>query len=162
MNEEYLFFWNEAPFSQWSEAEFVVDDVKYNCTEQYMMAQKAILFGDEDKLAAIMEATHPRDQKKLGRMVRNFDATRWNGAARDIVYEGNHAKFTQNPEMKEQLFATYPKILVEASPYDAIWGIAMSESEARKTPPDQWRGSNWLGIELTSLRDDLMTEESLL
>jgi hypothetical protein len=158
MNEEYFFFWGEEPFSQWSPSEFTIDGIVYSCAEQYMMAEKARFFGDEDILADIMEATHPRDQKKLGRRVKNFSVERWNNVVRDIVYEGNHAKFTQNPEMKERLFATYPKILVEASPYDMIWGIGLSDFQARTTPPDQWKGSNWLGVELTALRDDLMEE----
>lgn len=38
----------KACFSQWFPADFVVDDVAYNCTEQYMMAEKARVFGDDD------------------------------------------------------------------------------------------------------------------
>jgi ribA/ribD-fused uncharacterized protein len=162
VNEQYHFFWGEAPFSQWTESSFVVDGVEYNCAEQYMMAEKARLFGDHDAEQAIMEATLPSDQKKIGRRVKGFNADRWNNVAREVVYAGNHAKFTQNPEMKEQLFATYPKTLVEASPYDRIWGIGMSDFEARTTPPDKWRGTNWLGLELTSLRNDLMEAEEVI
>ena len=36
-----FFFGKESPFSQWHPAEFDVDDVTYNCAEQYMMHQKA-------------------------------------------------------------------------------------------------------------------------
>ena len=40
--EKFIFFWkSKSPFSQWHEAVFVLDDVKFNCAEQYMMYRKA-------------------------------------------------------------------------------------------------------------------------
>lgn len=40
--EKFFFFWkSQSPFSQWHKAEFVVDDVEFNCAEQFMMYQKA-------------------------------------------------------------------------------------------------------------------------
>lgn len=153
--EKFTFFWN-GPFSQWEPVTFVVDGVTYNCAEQYMMACKARMFGDEDTLASIMEAEHPRDQKKLGRQVKGFNADRWNTRAREFVYEGNYAKFTQNPEFLEKLTATKGTTLVEASPYDRIWGIGMAEGDKGIEDRENWRGTNWLGEELTSLREDLI------
>lgn len=34
-------------------------------------------------------------------------------------------QFSQNDDLKTILFSTYPKTLVEASPYDKIWGIGL-------------------------------------
>ncbi len=63
---KYLFFWGHTPpadgivnqscLSQWWPCRFEVDGVTYSCTEQYMMAEKARLFGDEAMLASIMVA----------------------------------------------------------------------------------------------------------
>jgi len=40
--EKFHFFWkSKSPFSQWYSAQFTVDDIQYNCAEQYMMYQKA-------------------------------------------------------------------------------------------------------------------------
>jgi hypothetical protein len=40
--EDYTFFWkSESPFSQWYKSKFTVDDILYNCAEQFMMHQKA-------------------------------------------------------------------------------------------------------------------------
>lgn len=36
-----FFFGKECVFSQWHPAEFRVNEVEYNCAEQYMMHQKA-------------------------------------------------------------------------------------------------------------------------
>ena len=47
----FCFFWkaNEGNgvFSQWFESKFTVDGVEYSCAEQFMMAEKAKLMGDE-------------------------------------------------------------------------------------------------------------------
>ena len=43
------------------------------CAEQFMMASKARLFGDDTALSAILASTGPREQKRLGRQVRHFD-----------------------------------------------------------------------------------------
>jgi ribA/ribD-fused uncharacterized protein len=156
MNDQFFFFFGEEPFSQWTFAEFVIEGITYNSTEQWMMAEKARLFEDDDKLSAILETDDPREQKQLGRNVRGFHKEKWERKARDIVYEGNHAKFSQNAEMREQLIATYPRILVEASPYDKIWGIGLNAFQASITPPEEWPGLNWLGEILTELREDMM------
>ena len=47
-------------------------------------------------------------------------------------------------------------ILVEASPYDRIWGIGLAASDPRALDARQWRGQNLLGRILTSLRDELL------
>jgi len=153
--EKFTFFWN-GPFSQWEPCEFEIDGITYNCAEQYMMAEKARLFGDEDTLSRIMEAEHPREQKKLGRLVKGFNSDRWNARAREVVYEGNYAKFTQNPELLEKLLATKGTTLVEASPYDCIWGIGLRETDKNAKDRSKWRGTNWLGETLTGLREDLI------
>lgn len=150
---KFTYFWGEWPFSQWAYSLFTVDDVGYCSAEQYMMAQKAILFDDQEILELIMESEEPNEQKKLGRMVKNFNLDKWNEVARDIVYKGNYAKFTQNDEMLEALMATDGTLLVEASPYDKIWGIGLNDFDAKREMP--WQGTNWLGEVLTKLREDL-------
>jgi len=140
--------------SQWLPCRFEVDGVTYNCTEQYMMAEKARLFGDEDAAQQIMKADNPRDQKALGRMVRNFDADTWNAVARDIVYRGNYAKFTQNPGLKDALLSL-EGTLVEASPWDRIWGIGLKEHHPGVHNRALWDGTNWLGEVCTKVREDI-------
>jgi len=152
--EKYEFFWN-GPFSQWFKSIFTVQGTKYNCAEQYMMHQKALLFGDYEIAKLIMEVGYnPREQKALGRKVRGFDADVWNARAKFLVKKGNHAKFTQNEDLMKELMATGKKIIVEASPYDRIWGIGLNEHDALRTPVENWRGTNWLGEVLTELRDE--------
>jgi len=37
------------------------------------------------------------------------------------------------------------KTIVEASPYDKIWGIGLSKDDPRALDRSQWQGTNWLG-----------------
>lgn len=92
----------------------------YNCAEQYMMAEKARLFGDEDVRSQILSEYHPMAIKKLGRKVRNYDDAVWKARRFDVVVEGNMAKFSQNSKLGDFLLETGEKILVEASPNDDV------------------------------------------
>lgn len=153
--EKFTFFWG-GPFSQWHSCQFTVDGIVYNCAEQFMMAKKAQIFGDEVSYQSIMESKSPRTQKALGRKVWSFDAETWNQLARDVVYRGNFAKFSQNSHLEELLRATIGTTLVEASPFDRIWGIGLKEGQPETKDRATWRGKNWLGEVLTAVRDDLI------
>lgn len=159
---EFIYFWGHTSdfykitkscLSQWYDVCFTVNGVQYHTTEQYMMASKARLFGDEETLKEIMGAESPREYKKLGRTVKGFDTIIWNEKRLDIVVEGNKAKFSQNPALKEFLLATDDAILAEASPYDKIWGIGMDEKTAAAGRVEDWKGENLLGCALMEVRD---------
>lgn len=153
--DQYYFFYG-GPFSNWYPAEFVdCNGVKFNCSEQYMMFQKAMLFKDYKVASEIMEAVHPAEQKELGKQVRNFDKDYWQIFARTFVMTGCFYKFTQNKEIYNYLMSTKGKLLAEASPSDIIWGIGLSENDPKRFNKNEWRGTNWLGEVLTILRESL-------
>ena len=165
---EFLFFWGHHPskdgtvtkscFSQWYDCKFTVDGIEYNTAEQYMMSQKAVLFRDREINKRIMSESHPSEYKKLGRKIRNFDPNVWDGKKTEIVIKGNTAKFSQNPDFRNFLLNTGSKILVEASPYDRIWGIGMSANESGIENPFNWKGENLLGFCLTEVREILKNQ----
>ena len=157
-----LYFWGHTPnpkkmttacFSQWYDCYFEINGVQYHTAEQYMMANKALLFGDEEVFQEIMAADNPHDYKKLGRKIRGFEHTLWDAHKYDIVVEGNKAKFSQNPDIKEFLLSTGDAIIAEASPYDNIWGIGLDREQALKGTVEQWKGENLLGCVLMDVRD---------
>ncbi|KAH9523394.1 hypothetical protein Btru_039916 [Bulinus truncatus] len=156
----FFFYSTSSPFSQHHASDFVVDGVQFNCAEQYMMYSKAALFHDEGMKEKILSSLDPKEQKRLGRKVQNFDQAIWNANCEDIVRRASLAKFQQNEELRKELIKTFPKTLVEASPTDTIWGIGLSASNPKAQDKKTWRGQNKLGYILTEVRDRLMEEKS--
>ena len=166
---KYVFFWGDterdnevtkACLSQWYPSVFTVDGTVYKTAEQYMMAQKALLFHDQTIYEEIMAAKHPRQCKALGQKVQHFSQTVWDENKFQIVVDGNIAKFSQNPRLQEFLMRTGDRILVEASPYDKIWGIGMAENNEKVENPLEWNGQNLLGFALMEVRDRLGEDKS--
>ena len=73
----------------------------------------------------------------------------------EVVITGNLHKFMDNEELKVFLLDTKDKILVEASPYDAVWGIGMKEDDPDCRNPRLWKGENLLGFALMDVREKL-------
>ncbi len=160
---KYLFFWGHTPkskdqidqscFSQWWSSDFTIDGITYSCTEQYMMAEKARLFGDNEIFSKIMEAKHPKQMKMLGRSVQHFNDQVWQANSYEIVKKGNLAKFGQDEQLRQYLCGTGNRVLVEASPQDRIWGIGLPKDHPDAERPINWKGTNWLGFVLMEVRD---------
>jgi ribA/ribD-fused uncharacterized protein len=156
--DKYIFFWG-GTYSQWYPSNFTIDGVEYNCCEQYMMAKKALLFEDIDSYNKIMSTKGPKEQKALGRKVKNFNKDKWEAVCREVVYEANYAKFSQNTLMRKELFRSGDREIVEASPEDKIWGIGMHESHPDILDKTKWQGTNWLGEAIMKVRDKFDEEE---
>ena len=160
---DYLLFYGHKPStdgsitasccSQWFAAPFEIDGGKYPTAEHYMMAEKARLFNDTDMLEKILECKTPKEAKAFGRKVQNFDGEVWQKRCTQIVVKANQAKFLANPGFADWLVATAPKVIVEASMWDRIWGIGMVASAPGADDPRQWKGSNLLGFALMEVRD---------
>ena len=120
-----------------------------------MMASKALLFNDLEIYGKIFEAKTPQEFKNLGKLVKNYDSNIWNAHKDRIVIEGNIAKFSQNPDLKNFLLSTGDKILAEASPVDKIWGIGLPEDDDRVLDIANWQGENHLGNALMKVREML-------
>jgi ribA/ribD-fused uncharacterized protein len=183
-DNEFLFFYQtSSPFSQFHPCNFIDwDQNKFNCAEQWMMYCKAllhtnswsenILISDQaSKLCIkkysdivhnknimicqeILACTDPKKIKSFGRRVIGFDDTMWNGIKEHVVKMGNILKFMQNPTLKKVLLDTGDKILVEASPYDKIWGIGFDANSALNNK-HKW-GQNLLGLALMNVRNKLI------
>ncbi len=146
---------SRGPLSQWYPAKFTVNDIEYHNSEQYMMAEKAKLFGDTNQEALIMQHPDPRSTKALGRAVYGFDQDTWNTHKEEIAYRGNLAKFEANEPIRQHLLSTYDNILAEAAPGDLVWGTGWVINDPHNEDPTKWRGQNLLGKVLMRVRDEL-------
>lgn len=150
----YEFFYGGI-FSQFFPCTFTEMGVTYNSAEQYMMAQKALLFDDIKTYDKIMSLSNPYKIKALGRLVKNFNQEIWDKHKEDIVFNGNLLKFSQNKKLCKQLLATGDKEIVEASPTDTIWGIGLAETDPDIYDKSKWRGTNLLGKAIMKVRNVL-------
>ncbi|APU17065.1 MULTISPECIES: NADAR family protein [Actinoalloteichus] len=167
-NLRFVFFWNGLRradgdvraecLSQWWFGDFAADGRRYPTAEHYMMERKARLFGDDVVAEQIMAAGHPGEAKRLGRQVRAFDAEQWDAHREQIVVAGNLAKFTAQQQAAVFLRSTGSRILVEASPLDAVWGIGLAAQDDAATRPSRWPGLNLLGFALMEVRARLVAD----
>jgi ribA/ribD-fused uncharacterized protein len=119
------------------------------------MYRKALLFEDYAIADKILKEKFPKNIKALGRRISNFDEDVWSTNKIEIVTNGTYLKFSQNKDILRKLMATGDKILVEASPYDRIWGIGLSARHKDAKNPSKWKGQNLLGKILMDVRDQL-------
>lgn len=160
-----LLFWGHRPprgggvgkgvLSQWYPAEFTVGGIRYATAEHHMMAGKARLFGDAEAEELVLATDDPGKAKGAGRRVRGFDEDTWAAHRYEIVVAANTAKFGQHPPLKKFLLSTGERVLVEASPYDTVWGIGLSAEQPEAHVPSRWRGLNLLGFALMEVRASL-------
>ncbi len=178
-NESFHFFWsNESPFSQWYKTEFKAPIylsnrplslrqralygntlVSYSSAEQLMMYYKAVMFGDVEISNKILSTKNVKKIKELGREVSNFNQQIWDHFKHHVVRYATYCKFRNNKELLDLLLSTYPKTIVEASPYDKVWGIGLSEDDERAQQRSTWQGDNLLGEILTNFRDEYIEKK---
>jgi ribA/ribD-fused uncharacterized protein len=124
---------------------------KLCCSEQDYMWEKAMYFGDVDLANKILMLKDPKHIKAAGQTVKGMDKDEWSKVKTSKMYDVVFRKFTATPELLLYLKNTGDDILVEASPYDRVWGIGYNEYDALKVPISDW-GSNLLGQVLMNLR----------
>jgi len=157
ITDKYVFFWGSV-FSNWYSCIFMYEGERFNNSEQAFMWEKARYFNDERSAAAILKETNPRNVKALGRRVAGFDVEKWAIISYIYMVGACYAKFNQNEDLKQQLLATGDKTLVEASPYDTIWGIGLGMDNDDILDESKWRGMNLLGKALMVVRRTIKEE----
>lgn len=138
--------------SNWYISEFTVDGVLFSSVEQYMMYCKAISFNDIETANAIMNTDDVACIKSLGRSVKGYNDSYWNGVRQLIVYKGLLAKFTDNQILRNKLLSTDNAILAECAVKDLIWGIGLSMDNPDRFDINKWKGQNLLGYSLMMVR----------
>ena len=153
MTDTHVYFWrNNTPFSNFYKKPFNYKGKTLLFSEQAFMIEKALQF-DPSKVDQIAAVKRPQDAKAIGREIRNYNDTIWNAKRYTAMVKALEAKYA-DPELKSILLETGDRIIVEASPYDRIWGVGLSESDS-DLYTGNWRGQNLLGKALMEVRDKL-------
>lgn len=139
----------------------VFKDFKWKSSEQLFMAYKAWTFSDYETFFEICSATNPKDAKKLGRKVKNYDDEIWSEVREHFMEQAVYAKFTQNENLKKFLLQKEfdGKDFVEGSPFDGIWGVKMDWRNPDIDNPENWNGINLLGKVINKVREKIKLEE---
>lgn len=155
ITDTHVFFYGgPAIYSNWYPAKFqdLITGIRFENTEQAFMWQKARFFLDMDIMDEIVGTPNPKEVKLLGRKIRDYDDKAWNCVRYGMMVYVNYLKFSQNNELATQLKAIGNRILVEASPYDKIWGIGLGLEDQEIFTPELWNGQNLLGKALTKVK----------
>lgn len=154
ITDSHIYFWS-SELSNWHMCKFEYKGHPFYNSEQAFMWEKALYFKDDLVARRILQEPDPKKSKKLGREVRNFDRYEWSKVCFDIMVSVNLAKFSSTWTLKRILLDTKPKILVEASPLDTIWGIGLHWSDDKVLDEKNWKGENLLGKALMEVRNKL-------
>lgn len=162
-----IFFW-DGIYSNWHKSPFNPShfkklisykiDHEFDNNEQFFMYCKAKHFRDEETAKVILGTPNPATSKKLGRKVKGFNSEEWDRVKEIFMLDGLYCKFLSNKVLLDELLDTRDKFLVEASPFDKIWGIGIGESEARFRLVSEWKGENLLGKCLMETRESLRSK----
>ena len=113
-----------------------------------MMLGKAILHEDWTSGVKIMKTINPKSVKKIGREVKNsvgkWDDKLWNLWKWEVMVLGLILKFGQTPTLRKSILATDEKFMVEASPWDKVWGAGLTTNHADVSDPSKLKEITFL------------------
>ena len=128
------------------------NSIQVYSSEQAMMWLKALIMKDYKMAKVIESIVDPRDAKKAGRNISNFNEELWIQWREIVMCEILKQKFSR-PDLQKLLLDTKNEIIAEAAPNDNIWGIGISVFQGQNNYP--WKGKNLLGKCLMHVRSEL-------
>ena len=142
----------------------------FSSVEQLYSFMMAELFNDWARADEVLKSKSPFDAARLAKIIRiydingvtgevstarhAFDTDDWSESAPSIMAAALTAKFHGNEELTSKLLDTMPRPLAKTSQFDLHWGIGLSPTEAALGM--KWRGTNWMGAALITLRGKLL------
>ena len=150
------FFRSDTPLSNFHQVP-ITDDAgrKFHSSEQWYQYQKAVEFNDNDTAASIMKAQKPIECYRLGLQINNFNKNQWKTKAKGVMLKAVKAKFSQNKQIQKHLKDTGNTMIAEANPRDNLWSVGMAINDKDIFNMDMWKGDNWMGEILVSVRDQM-------
>ena len=152
--ETHIYFWGSL-FSNWANTPFKYKNISFENSEQAYMWEKCMFFGQEGMAEDVLFSKEPRECKSIGRSIPNFDEAKWSEISFQVMRDVNLEKYRQHKDSLKFLKESGDKIIVEASPFDKIWGIGLHYDEEDVLDESKWKGQNLLGKVLMEVRETL-------
>ena len=150
-----IFFTKDSAFSNFYPCVFDLDNISFNCVEQYLSYKKAMSFDATDIAGEIMTTYDPSQQKQKAKRLAKYDEIAWRSQVPDLLSTALHAKFSQDADLAHQLLLTGDTTIGEANAHDVFYGIGMALHNPNALDPTKWRGMNIQGELLMKLRATL-------
>ena len=131
----------------------VVNGKTFVCNEQFIVHEKAKMFGDMASASQVMQMTNPLKMKHLGGNIENYEHQRWKQNSVKIIASCNQIKYESHPAAMKVLMATGHKTIGEATA-SREWGIGININNDECLDTSKWTGANKMGKILMKIRDN--------
>ena len=148
------FYSKHSPLSNHFPADFNENGIHFKSAEQCYMYKKAKHFKDQQAAQQILNATSAVQAKQIGGHIQGFNKKDWSTVS-ECMYASMYAKFSQNEDLRSFLVKTNKTQLVEANPFDRIWGSGIPIHSDDIFKPEKWKGRNLAGKVLSRVRQTL-------
>ncbi len=152
-----VFHGRDTYLSNWYNAPFQVNSIKYETNEQYYFSMLADHFEDDITAAKVREEKDPAKCKSLGKRIKGYKYEEAERISRKILLDANKFKFDQHQDLATMLFATNTKKLGEVTK-DKVWGIGLSMWDKDVLNCAKWTGQNRQGGILEEIREIIKTK----
>lgn len=154
--ETVVFFTKYSPLSNHYRSPFTLEGTSYNCVEQYLAQQKALLAENQQLADKAMDCNDPADHKAILNTLKRETQEQWREKAEEIITKAIRAKFNQNSHLAAFLIETFPRTIGEAST-DKVWGIGLRLEDKDVLQESAWvKDGNLLGRTLSEIRQEMM------
>ena len=114
------------------------------------------MFDDDFTKQKIIRSENPYDMKWLGWNIKNFLQQKCKRGAKQVGLTTHRCKFAQNPELKQFLFRTGKKKLVECTT-DQFWGTGVGLNDLNAINPTRWSGDGIMSEILLIVHEEIKT-----
>lgn len=157
----YVFFGRASPFSNHHHSPFTIEDISFQCMEQYLAWRRAKLADRQDLVDKSLQKADPLVYKSILNSLHSANIEEWHKDLPDTALVGLRAKFGQNPPLGLFLCNTHPKMLGEAS-QNKRWGVGFTLIQSEVLDMQKWLPEgNLLGKTLMFVREELIAEKNV-
>ena len=142
------------PLSNWYPCKVKFNDHEFDSSEQAYQWAKADYCQDGAAAEKLLYTTSPREAKDLGLTVAGLKGSDWDKKKNGVMEQILRIKFKDNMDLQKYLLDTENIQLAEAG-RDNHWAVGLTITRDDLFDTKKWKGLNWLGKLLTSIRGEL-------